>query len=261
MPQPLRLVSLNVERSKHLSLILPFLKRIQPDVLCLMEVMEHDLPTIAEVVGQEHVFEPMCYMEHVGEAPGTQGIAIFSHYPITQSKVLYYHGKKEAIHIFDGNNKATTNNHMLLVAEIEAEGSAYKIGTTHFPVTPKGLPDEVQRKCVTSLLAILKQQGEIIFCGDFNAPRGGEIFAELAAHYKDNVPQKYTTSLDTAIHRAGPETLAANARAMGVLGQMVDSIFSTPGYTVSNLTMESGVSDHKALIATISKNLSAGKTS
>lgn len=254
MQKPLRLISLNVERSKHIERILPFLERSNPDIVCLMEVMEHDLGDIAQVVGPHQVFEPMCLMEHPGEKPGTQGIALFSRYPITKSEVLYYHGEKGVLHTFDESNKAATNNHMLLVTEIEVEGSVYKIGTTHFPVTPKGLPDEVQRKCIKILLDILRQQGEIVFCGDFNAPRGGEIFAALALEYKDNVPPHYATSLDTTLHRAGAEILATDALALGLPGHMVDSVFSTPGYTVSDLTMEAGVSDHKALIATVLKS-------
>ncbi|TSC68774.1 MAG: endonuclease/exonuclease/phosphatase [Parcubacteria group bacterium Gr01-1014_56] len=250
----IKLVSLNIERSRHVDLILPFLARVKPGVVCLMELMEHDIPAIAAVVGEHHVFEPMCYMEHKGEKPGLQGVAIFSRFPLKNIETHYYHGEKGVLHTFDGDNIAATNNHMLLIAEVDTGDAVYKFATTHFPVTPKGLPDDVQRKSVKSLLKILKSQGEIVFCGDFNAARGGEIAAELIAEYKDNVPPSYTMSLDVSFHRASAETLAANARAMGVPGQMVDYIFSTPGYSVTNLTMESGLSDHQALIATVSKS-------
>ena len=81
-----------------------------------------------------------------------------------------------------------------------------------------------------------------MLCGDFNAPRGGEIFGLLAQKYKDNVPQKYTTSIDGILHRAGP------------LPFMVDGLFSTPGYTVSHVEMVCGISDHCALIANVASS-------
>lgn len=250
----IRLVSLNVERSKHLDLILPFLERVKPDVVCLMEVMDYDIPRIQEAAGKNYLYEPMSRIEKPGEKVGMQGVGIFSRLPLAHIGTFYYHGDRRLLTTFDAHNKAETNTHMLLVGEVEGADGKYTIGTTHFPVTPNGQPDDVQRKSVTLLLNILEQQGEIIFCGDLNAPRGGEIFAEFAAHYKDNVPAEYTISLDVEFHRASAEALAHNAREMGVPGQMVDYIFSTPSYSVSDFSMHSGVSDHKALIATVSKN-------
>ena len=92
-----------------------------------------------------------------------------------------------------------------------------------------------------ALLAHLNGTGEFVLCGDFNAPRGGEMFAELSSRYTDNVPASYLSSLDPKLHRAGN------------LERMVDGIFTTPTYLVSDVEMYSGISDHCAFTATLQK--------
>ena len=69
----------------------------------------------------------------------------------------------------------------------------------------------------------------------------------LAAKYKDNVPVQYKTSIDVALHRLGKE------RPEEFADKMVDGIFSTPLYEVKNVEMKGGVSDHCALVATVTK--------
>lgn len=44
----LKIISLNLERSKHLHLNLPFFQRENPDVLCLQEVLEADIDRIVQ---------------------------------------------------------------------------------------------------------------------------------------------------------------------------------------------------------------------
>ncbi len=143
----------------------------------------------------------------------------------------------------DPGDPATFNqkNQMLAFCEVEKEGTVFKIYNTHFTWTADGEPDDLQRNDMQSMLRILKAAGEFILCGDFNVPRGGELFGLLAEHYKDNVPPHYTTSIDGDLHRRGQ------------LNRMVDGMFSTPGYVVSDFEMVSGVSDHRALVATVSK--------
>ncbi len=131
----MKLVSLNVERSKHTELVLPFLQRTQADIVCLMELMDYDIPRVQEVAGQNYLYEPMSIINKPGEKVGTQGIGIFSRLPLTNKEARYYRGSAEKLSTFDSQNKAETNNHMLLVGEIEREGELFKIATTHFPVT------------------------------------------------------------------------------------------------------------------------------
>jgi endonuclease/exonuclease/phosphatase family metal-dependent hydrolase len=126
-------------------------------------------------------------------------------------------------------------------AQIKKDNKIFHVGTAHLPVTERGSVTEYQREALQGFLSVLENEKEIVFVGDFNAPRGGEIFSAIAAKYTDNVPQEYLSSLDPKLHRAGP------------IDRMVDGIFSTPHYSVSDVRMESGVSDHCALVATVTK--------
>jgi len=56
----LKLVSLNIEGSKHLDLVLSFLEREAPDVVCVQELFESDAPLFESRLGMEHAFAPIC---------------------------------------------------------------------------------------------------------------------------------------------------------------------------------------------------------
>jgi len=176
--------------------------------------------------------------------PAPMGIAIFSRLPLVRSSSQYYRGSPASVPSMDPVDAATYNNKNQMVAfcEIAKEETVFNIATTHFTWTPDGEPTDIQRSDMQAMLKILEFAGEFVLCGDFNVPRGGELFGMLAGRYKDNVPSHYTTSIDGNLHR------------LGQLNRMVDGIFSTPAYTVSGVEMISGVSDHCALVATISKN-------
>ena len=121
------------------------------------------------------------------------------------------------------------------------EQQLYRVCTTHFRWTPDGEADDAQRTDMIALLSVLESLQDFVLVGDFNTPRGGDMFAELANRYKDNVPREFTSSLDPTLHRAAP------------LERMVDGIFTTPCYVVSDVEMISGISDHRALVANISR--------
>ncbi len=175
----------------------------------------------------------------------SEGVCVFSKLPIRASHNLRYGGSEEIVEFVNGTvaDKQETQQYVVALSDIEKDGVLFRVGTTHFTWTPKsGLPDDFQRKDMTGLLSVLEPLGDIILTGDFNAPRGGEIFGRLAERYTDTVPAHYTTSIDHKLHRSDPPEL------------MIDGIFTSKGYTASNVEMVCGVSDHCALVATISNN-------
>jgi len=244
MKDSLKLVSVNIEYNKHFDKVEVFAKSIKPDVLCIQEVIESDVPRIKEITNMsEHIFAPMT--KYTKEAPDAIfGIGIFSRVPIINSSAQYYSGNCKDLKVFDQKDLPGTMCRVFLSCEVKIHNQIMKIGTTHFTWTPDALSDRVdpiQEKDMQKLLAILKDSGELVFTGDFNAPRGKPVFTMLADNFKDNVPLKYTTSIDGNIHHKGPMEL------------MIDGIFSTSGYTVSGVEMICGVSDHCALVAEVSK--------
>jgi exonuclease III len=230
----------NIERSKHLSKLKPFLEKNNPDVVCFQEIKKMDLDFFKKILKAKYVFSPMTDYSEKSELSGVQGIAIFSKYKIVSSSVKYYIGNKNKIPNFIPKNK-TGVNFMLLILNVLKNKEIFKIITTHFPVTPDGDADSKQRNAVKKIMSILENEEEFVFCGDINAPRGREIFSVIESKYKDNIPKKYKTTIDGKIHRAGNLQL------------VVDCMFSTKKYKVTNVSLVSGVSDHLAVKAKISK--------
>lgn len=240
----MKLVSLNIERAKHLDRVLAFLQKEKPDVVCFQEVFQPDLADFARRLGMEHAFAPMVLMGRAQpeEPPFVPfGIGMLSRFPMENVQRQYYDGKEAAASkAFNGTPQAYA--HPLLSLRLQTDEERLTLATTHFSWTPDGKPDDAQRKDLQALLKILEGFDDIVLCGDFNAPRGGEIFTELAKRYTDNIPPHYQTSIDGGLHRAGPLQL------------MIDGLFSTPQYEVSNVRLQDGVSDHLAIVADIRKN-------
>mgnify|MGYP001582356335 CR=1 FL=1 len=243
MQRALKLVSVNVERANHLERVVPFLEREAPDIACIQEVCEPDVPRFAEAVGAaHHIFVPMT-REFAEGKHHVLGLGIFSLRPLENVQTNYYHKQSEALPDSSHYEPATYNNphRFVLSCEVTHDDVRYRFATTHFTWSSGGQATNLQRTNMQHLLHILDGFGDFILCGDFNAPRGGEIFGTLAARYTDNIPAHYITSIDGNLHRAGPLQL------------MVDGLFTTPEYMVSNVALISGVSDHCAVVATISR--------
>jgi endonuclease/exonuclease/phosphatase family metal-dependent hydrolase len=238
----IKLVSINIERSKHLDAVAELIRTQKPDVVTLQECMERDLPFWEEVVGMGYFFTPQSiFGARHGEAEGLEGQVIFAR-NIISSGFEYYAGEYDPIYrttddkVADIIRIAKALSHVVL----EHEGGKFCVATTHFTWSPGGKVTELQLTDLASLLAKLEKLPDVILTGDFNAPRGRKTWDTLAAKYKDNVPQEYTSSIDP-MHRAGP------------LPYVVDGVFTTPEYSVSNVELHEGVSDHKAISATITR--------
>jgi len=244
MADTLKLIQLNIERGKHMDVTLPFILQEKPDILCLQELVRPLVSQFERAVGPGF-FVPMRRIEG-----NEEGIGIFSRHPIFSHTVVQYSMGTEEVQDYNGSSYDAghaSSRFMLLVADIEVPQGRYRVATTHFPVTSKGSVTEYQRADMEHLLTELAGQGEFVLTGDFNAPRGGEIFSKLAGAYKDNVPAHYKTSLDVPRHRNGTD------HSEELADKMVDGIFSTPGYVVSDVRLQGGVSDHCAIVAHVAK--------
>ncbi len=239
------LVSLNIERMRHLERVSAFLKEVSPDVVCLQEVCEESLALFEAIVGNNRFALLTVHPNDAGEpAPMLQGIGIFSRHRILDSVTTYYAGSEVSARTSPPHSIAT--DMPLLQCDLDVNGTPVRIATVHGTWTPDGMPNEAQRRDTAALLPLIESQGELVLCGDFNAPRGGEMFHEFATRWKDNIPPQYLTSIDVTLHRAGktkPHELA---------DKMVDGLFTTPRYSASNVRLVSGLSDHMGIVATIS---------
>ena len=239
----LALACINIERSKHLFRVAAFLRGHAPDVTCLQEVVADDVDWLGEQLGYPHrFFIPMCrFPEPSGARP--IGIAILSRQVFAASEEIRYAGGGSGRDVLDRSSEEArfrTNRYSVGLVAIASHGLSFTIATTHFPWSDHARTLDFQRSACDRLLDLLNDRS-LVLCGDFNAPRGTEIFSRLAARWSDHVPPTYTTSLDPVLHRAGSLQL------------LVDGVFSTPDYEVTGVTLHRGVSDHCAITAQIGK--------
>lgn len=241
----LRMVSVNVERSKHLGRVLPFLREVQADIVCVQELCERDIPQFEKVLGLSCTYAPVG--PHPADAPETEpvmtGVGVFAQ--DARVRIEYYKGSEENAMSGPARSKAT--DAPLITADVRKGEDGFRILTTHFTWTPDGKPSDEQRTDVGALLELLGMKGGFVLCGDFNAPRGGEIFSRLAMLYQDAIPPEYATSIDVSLHKVG----TINPQEMA--DKMVDGLFLSSGYEASDVRLQFGVSDHAAIVATIRK--------
>lgn len=245
----MKLVSLNIECNKHYERFLPFLKKENPDVICLQEVLEEDFEFIKKELGCQGIFKPFEYVvsphpNYVNLLGKKFGNAIFSK-NIIDSGYFFYWGLEENCRVSYEEyrqRREDLRSYVLMWVDIQDEsGKTYRYVTTHFPVTKEGESTPHQLEILEPFFRKLDEFGEFVLCGDFNAPRGKETFTRLSKKYTDNIPDTYVTSIDQHLHR------------MKNIQFMVDGLFTTPKYIASDVSLIDGVSDHMAIVATINR--------
>jgi endonuclease/exonuclease/phosphatase family metal-dependent hydrolase len=235
-----RLASLNIERSRHLDRFIPFLRRLAPDVVCLQELAARDIDAIKAGTGLSHVhFAEMAVHPSDGQL---FGVGILAREPFESADAVIYAGGGNGSQMFDRateESKVATCRYLVARARLGGAGRGITVATTHFPWTPDGEPRGFQTEAVERLVGLL--DGSVVLTGDFNAPRGGPIFAALAATWRDCIPAHVATSIDPELHRSGPLQL------------MVDGLFVTPDYRADEVSLHSGLSDHQGITAEVAR--------
>ncbi len=221
--------------------MLEFLSREKAAVICLQEVYLTDAKMFAEKLRLFYRFAPMVLVTKENPKKlsprGERGNAILTATEPLESRELYYVGSRAEIPDYGGDHLKIAK--VLLSVRFNMNGSDFTVGTTHLTWTPDGHATDQQLNDLSSLFKVLTQLGECVFCGDFNAPRGGAVWAKLAEKDQDNIPLEVTSTVDPQFHKNK------------TISYVVDGIFSTPGYEVTGVQVVGGLSDHKALVAQI----------
>lgn len=240
---PLKLLTLNIEHDRHLERVAQTIGTHLPDIVCLQEIFEKDCAKLAAVGGYQVKYAISTLMPE-GEAgntsPRSWGVAVLTRVPVRDQTVAYY-ADDPRIRIFKEPNDP---RRMVVLTELEHEGRNYKIGTTHFTWSMNGETTDEQRADFARLKQVLLPYPDYVLCGDFNAPRGGEMFSKFREELGliDHLPPHVTTTLDPQFHYAGALELA------------VDTIFSTPEYRVTQVQVLEGISDHKGILAMVERH-------
>lgn len=238
----LKLVSVNIESHKHLDKVMALLHAEQPDVVCLQEVFEVDLPFFTDGLHMTAHFVPLVDIQERSryqfDPLGIWGVALLTKLPHQDFHSQYYVKHEDNVPVFiDGEPNSV--DRAVIWNTVTKDEVEFTVATTHFTWSEEGSATELQAQNLADLLKILEPLPDLILCGDFNAPRGNATFQTLAERYTDNIPPEYTSSLDPVLHRVGHVQL------------MVDGLFTTPAYRAQNVKLVTGVSDHQAIVAEI----------
>jgi endonuclease/exonuclease/phosphatase family metal-dependent hydrolase len=230
-----KILSLNVEGDKHLELVMALLKREDPDIVCLMEVGKDSIFELAKEQYPFMVFAPNDVLGNIDETSSLEptGVAILSK-EIAIDVEKEYFGEKPRNEIV----ARSSGSHAPIL--LEATIGEYRIGAIHFTWTKNGSVSQDQTKHLTKLIDKLSDE-QVVLCGDFNIPRGNANYQLLAEKYIDNIPKEIETTLDPVLHYA-------NKEEKGRLKLVVDYIWTTPKYRVSEVRVVENVSDHCALV-------------
>lgn len=270
----MKLCSINVEGHIHLvNRVIPFLKKEKPDVVCLQEVFFRDIPLLEAELEMKAHYGLMANVDAsstvFNQPYGMIGIAILTRDSVKSVQHQYY---APTIAVDDLNEflaprlkdeDFSPNSveipfevpmllhpnamwRVLSSLDVEVVGEWYRVAHTHFTWADGGQFTQRQADDFRSLWMKVEDLGEHVLCGDFNSPRGGNgdganVYDTLSDRMSCAVSLEEISTLDDNLHRAGR------------LDLVVDGVFTTPTYSVSDFKLVDGVSDHKALVVEVEK--------
>lgn len=247
----MKLLSVNIEGQRHLDKIKALLIGENADVVCLAECFPDTVEFISSGKYPYQLFASTYMVDQDGEdrliSSKTRrwGEAILSKYPLIDTRITYL-----SMDSYGPDNLPIhgTDNHIpaLLLASVKIKGEKYQMGTVHLTWTPKATMTKRQKENVGELLSLVKNQ-EIVLAGDFNILRGNQVYGQMTSFFKDNIPPMIESTIDPDLHYR-------NTKQSGILKLVVDYIFSTSEYRVSDVRVISHVSDHCALSCVVNKS-------
>jgi endonuclease/exonuclease/phosphatase family metal-dependent hydrolase len=212
--------------------------RLNPDVVCLQEVLEEDYLYLRQLLCCEGTYVTSARVLHGSSARQVRwGLAILTRLQIQECRSVCYSDDAAIRDLVEPNDP----RRYLLVGRLKRGAQEVVVATTHFTWSALGQASSLQRADFARLKAALSSWSTYVLCGDMNAPRGREMFSRFTQELLlvDNVPAEVTSTIDGQFHHAGD------------LGIVVDGIFSTPDVRVQNVEVLDGLSDHKALFAQV----------
>ncbi|RYG59769.1 MAG: endonuclease/exonuclease/phosphatase family protein [Alphaproteobacteria bacterium] len=216
---------------------LNLIKRMQPHVVCVQELRQQDISALAnamDIAEDRYVTVPeqFCFDAELHSG-------IFSRLPLTHVRTCGHDGKS-VLPVSD-----TLNQNLACATVQQADGTGYRFVTAHMGWTPEGEVTPAQVQSVHRLVQTLKQeeadQGNVVFMGDLNAPRGRPAFDLIGCTFTDHIPTWCDNSLD-------PSHPAAHKPQ-----RMVDGVFTSRHLQVQNVQLHADVSDHQAVTGLLSQ--------
>lgn len=235
----IKLLTLNIENDRHLARVHEALAEHQPDIACLQEVLEQDCAYLASSGGYHVKYALGGYQRGPGDSTRNWGVAVLSRVPVRRQTVSYYVEDLRMRVLREPNDPRRAS----IVTELNHQGRDYRIATTHFTWTADGQINAQQKTDFARLRQQLADYPDYVLCGDFNAPRGREMYGKFVDELGliDHLPANVTSTLDPQYHR------------VATLELVVDLVLSTKDYRVLDTRLLSGISDHKGILAWVER--------
>ena len=242
----MKLLSLNIEGTRHLDKVFDFLDSEKADIICLQE---SPLSISSELRRRGYTTTTVPLTVKIQNGFNFTEGSIFATLNYHRPDVHYYHRPQERVAVFDINRTRETVAQALIFAEL---GDIH-IATTHFTWVPDGrVASDEQVEDMKNMLDLLDTKPPHILCGDLNIPRNiNRLYEdEILPRYTDAVPDEYKSSLDRSLHRLGndPEKLDLFESFM------VDHLLLMKPFLAEDVRLEFGLSDHAAIVANVKKS-------
>lgn len=185
----IKILQWNILWTEKIENIADTLKKIDADIVCLQELtrgakVNNNIDT-AMFVAQKldfHYFYKDAQVWQNGEKQA-QGNAIFSRFPITDSRCLFLQESKQ------NPKDATEEGRTYIECTIEIEGKKIQVATVHLSFTPRFEYTEARKHETENLTNIIKNKNkQFILTGDFNASPESEVMKQILPYLKDCGP-------------------------------------------------------------------------
>ncbi len=256
MSPSIKLMTLNIETDRHLGRILPAFTQLAPDVLCLQEVLFPDAELISRWLEMPYYFLPLILGARSDEPQSRipEGVAVFAKAGLNPWFSHEYYVRHTTELSPSEYRGGVPSRRGIVAVDIRVANLPMRIVTTHHTITKDGESTEQQISDTNALFRALDHlhrvrggnPGELVLCGDFNAPRvlhgsRGVTHSMFCDRYVDHIPESVESTLDPALHRVPSLQL------------VVDGVFSTSEYDVSQVCVLPGLSDHCAIKAQVKR--------
>ncbi|MFA6519711.1 MAG: hypothetical protein WCT41_02725 [Candidatus Paceibacterota bacterium] len=237
-----------------------------PDVLCLQDIPERDLPWLRRQ--WRHVAFAAMTNHLINGHRAVVGIAILSRYPMIYitRHTTWGNGKlKDLQGVNDKNERFpptketddlidTTEDRRAICVTVIKDNRKYNIATTHGYWVRGGATSDRQRESTRKLLEFLTREGNardgLFLAADMNFGRGGEMYQmvtagrHIAVGFSDKMPANIDNTLD-------PDHPFVKKGGKVVTDWFFAQNRHDRSFVLSDVRLRSDVSDHCALSATV----------
>ncbi len=247
----IKILSLNLlEGGIYWNNITTFIKRENPDVLCLQEVFNGDTkqPSNFQTITRLGTLLPL-YRSYFSPAlfeiwphgQGDQGNAIFSRFPIMEKKTISLHGVYKRLIRPEEENDFSHYPKILQRVTIPINDKNLHVFNVHGIWGKDGRDTPERIRMSNNIVSEVKNKQLALLMGDFNIQPNTRTIAQIEKYMTNVFKGEFVTTFNMN-HKTNP----------GYATAVVDMFFASPDVVVvSKSSPLDDVSDHRPLIVTI----------